>query len=87
MSGQAKQKRSTGLMSIAIVYILISVLLGAVGQIMLKNGLNTMGALTLSLGNLGGTLWRLVTNPYVFLGLAVYMTGTFFGLPGFHVWI
>ncbi len=69
-------------MNIAIIYILISVLLGAVGQVMLKVGLNTMGALTLNLGSLGNTLWRLGTNPFVFFGLVVYVTGTLFWLAG-----
>jgi drug/metabolite transporter (DMT)-like permease len=69
-------------MNIAIVYILISVVLGALGQIMLKNGLNTMGALTLSPSTLVSTLWHLVTNPYVFFGLVVYVSGTVFWLAG-----
>ncbi len=67
-------------MNIALVYILISVILGAIGQIMLKNGLNAMGMLTLNVASLGGTLWRLVTNPFVFFGLVVYVTGTVFWL-------
>ena len=38
-------------MNIAITYILISVLGGAIGQILLKKGMNIMGAMTLSIVN------------------------------------
>ena len=67
-------------MNIAIVYILISVIGGAVGQIVLKKGMSTMGALTLSSRDLLTTLWRMGTNPYVIVGLAVYVAGTVFWL-------
>jgi drug/metabolite transporter (DMT)-like permease len=67
-------------MTIAIVYILISVLLGAVGQILLKKGMSSMGPLTLSLGQLGSILWRMATNPFVVLGLGLYVCGTLFWL-------
>lgn len=64
----------------AIVYILISVLAGAIGQVLLKKGMGSMGPLTLTLNQLGGTLWRIGTNPYVIIGLAIYMGGTVFWL-------
>ncbi len=67
-------------MSIAIVYILISALAGAVGQVLLKNGMGSMGSLTLTLGQLGDILWRMATNPYVIIGLIIYSGGTVFWL-------
>jgi drug/metabolite transporter (DMT)-like permease len=67
-------------MSIAITYILISVVAGAMGQIMLKKGMTSMGPLTLSLDQLFNILWRVGTNPYVVIGLAIYVTGTVFWL-------
>lgn len=67
-------------MDIAIVYILVSVIGGAVGQILLKNGMNRMGPLTISLAGLPRLLWQIFTNPYVFFGLAIYVTGTLFWL-------
>jgi drug/metabolite transporter (DMT)-like permease len=67
-------------MNIAIVYILISVIGGAVGQILLKKGMTTMGPLTLSGKDLLSTLWRMGTNPYVIIGLAIYVCGTVFWL-------
>jgi drug/metabolite transporter (DMT)-like permease len=72
--------RSKAQMTIAISYILISVVAGAVGQIMLKKGMSTMGPLTLSLDQLFNILWRIGTNPYVVIGLAIYVTGTVFWL-------
>jgi len=67
-------------MNPAIGYIMISVLGGAVGQILLKKGMGAMGPLTLSLGKLGEVLWRMGTSPYVIVGLAIYVTGTVFWL-------
>jgi drug/metabolite transporter (DMT)-like permease len=65
---------------LSIVYILSSVLLGAVGQILLKKGMASMGPLTLTLNQLLPLLWRMGTNPYVFGGLAIYVSGTVFWL-------
>ena len=67
-------------MTLAIVYILISVLAGAIGQVLLKKGMGSMGPLTLTTNQLGGILWRIGTNPYVIIGLAIYMGGTVFWL-------
>ncbi len=67
-------------MSVAIVYILISVLAGAVGQVLLKKGMGSMGPLTLTISQLGNVLWRIGTNPYVIIGLAIYVSGTVFWL-------
>jgi drug/metabolite transporter (DMT)-like permease len=67
-------------MKLSIVYILISVLAGAVGQIMLKRGMSSMGPLTFALDQLGGMLWRIGTNPFVVGGLAIYVSGTLFWL-------
>lgn len=67
-------------MTIAIVYILISVFSGATGQILLKKGMSSMGPLTLSMDQLFNILWRIGTNPYVVIGLAIYVAGTVFWL-------
>ena len=67
-------------MTIAIGYILISVLAGATGQILLKKGMSSMGPLTLSFEQLFNILWRIGTNPYVVIGLVIYVTGTVFWL-------
>ena len=67
-------------MTLAIFYILVSVVAGAAGQVLLKKGMGSMGPLTLSIDQLGNILWRIGTNPYVVIGLAIYVTGTVFWL-------
>ena len=67
-------------MTLAIIYILVSVVAGAVGQVLLKKGMGSMGPLTLSVDQLGNILWRIGTNPYVVIGLAIYVAGTVFWL-------
>ena len=67
-------------MDIAIVYIMISVVGGAIGQILLKTGMAKMGPLTMTGGQAVGIIWRMATNPYVVIGLAIYMFGTLFWL-------
>jgi len=73
-------KRRRSEMTLAIFYILISVVAGAAGQVLLKKGMGSMGPLTLSIDQLGNILWRIGTNPYVVIGLAIYVTGTVFWL-------
>ena len=67
-------------MNLTIVYILLSVAGGAIGQIVLKKGMESLGPLTLSLGQLWSIIWRLATNPYVIIGLAIYVVSTLFWL-------
>lgn len=67
-------------MDIAIVYILISVLGGALGQLILKRGMNSLGPLTLSISDLVPTLLKIALNPFVIVGLAIYVTSTVFWL-------
>jgi drug/metabolite transporter (DMT)-like permease len=67
-------------MNIAVVYILIAVLGSAVGQILLKKGMASMGPLTLSMSQFSNILVKIGTNPYVVVGLGIYVFGTFFWL-------
>ena len=67
-------------MNTAILYILISVLGSAMGQLLLKKGMNSMGPVTLSLNQLPPVLWQMATNPNVFFGLVIYLVGTIFWL-------
>jgi multidrug transporter EmrE-like cation transporter len=67
-------------MSIAIAYILIAVLASATGQVLLKKGMGSMGALTLTMNQIANILFRIVTNPYVVVGLIIYVCGTVFWL-------
>lgn len=59
----------------AIPYILVSVVLGAAGQLLLKYGMSKVGALSLSADKILPAL----TNPgviYVVIGLMIYVCGT-----------
>ena len=67
-------------MNIAVIYILISVLGGALGQILLKKGMSSMGPLTLSVDKAPSILLKMGTNPYVIVGLGIYVLGTVFWL-------
>lgn len=67
-------------MNMAIVYILISVMGGAIGQLLLKKGMSTLGPLTISPNQLIPVVWSMVTNPFVVVGLSIYVIGTFFWL-------
>ena len=71
--------KGTG-MKTAIIYILISVLASTVGQLLLKKGMNNIGSITLNWGQLVSTVWTIVINPYVFIGLVIYLAGTVFWL-------
>jgi drug/metabolite transporter (DMT)-like permease len=67
-------------MKIAILYILASVLGSAVGQLLLKKGMNSIGPVTLGIKLLPSVLWQMATNLNVFIGLAIYLVGTVFWL-------
>jgi len=67
-------------MKIAIIYILISILTSTIGQLLLKKGMNDMGSITLSMNQFLSTAWKMITNPYVLIGLVIYFAGTIFWL-------
>lgn len=67
-------------MSLAIGYILIAVLASATGQVLLKKGMTNLGAVTITPNQLVGVLWRIGTNPYIIIGLTIYVCGTLFWL-------
>jgi len=67
-------------MNIAVIYILISVFIGGLGQVLLKQGMGSMGPLTLSLNQFTSILWKIASNPFVVLGLFIYVCGTVFWL-------
>lgn len=67
-------------MNLAVTYILISVVGGAIGQLLLKKGMNNLGEMTLTVNELGNALWRMATNPFVFFGLLIYVISVVFWL-------
>ena len=52
--------------------ILTSVLLGAVGQLSMKKGMSHLGPVSLNLSTLFVNLTRMLTSPFVLLGLFLY---------------
>jgi multidrug transporter EmrE-like cation transporter len=73
-------ERSGLKMNVAIIYLLISVLGGAIGQLALKRGMNSFGELTLSMDKIVNVIMRMATNPYVVVGMVVYAASTVFWL-------
>jgi multidrug transporter EmrE-like cation transporter len=67
-------------MNLYIIYILISVLGSALGQLLLKKGMLQLGPLTLQADQLWTSLIRMATNPFVLVGLLIYAAGTVFWL-------
>jgi drug/metabolite transporter (DMT)-like permease len=68
------------IMTVAIGYILVSVIAGAIGQITLKYGMTQTGQITLSAHDIVPTLFKIFTNPFIIGGLALYVGGTVFWL-------
>ena len=68
------------IMTVAIGYILVSVIAGAIGQITLKYGMTLTGQITLSAHDIVPTLFKIFTNPFIIGGLALYVGGTVFWL-------
>jgi drug/metabolite transporter (DMT)-like permease len=63
-----------------LIPLLLATVLGVVGQLLLKQGMLQLGAVQLDATSIPATIWRMATSPYVFGGLLVYGTGTFFWL-------
>ncbi len=53
--------------------ILFTVLTNAAAQIMLKKGMNSVGALDIGSDGVIGTVFRVVFSPFVFLGLTTFV--------------
>jgi len=64
----------------ALGYILVSGIFGVTAQLILKRAVVALGPLTLRPDTLPSVALALVLSPLVILGLAVYVTGTFFWL-------
>ncbi len=67
-------------MTSTTIAIVISVMLGVVGQLMLKQGMTVIGPQSLSPDKVPTILWRIATSPWVVLGLLIYVSATFFWL-------
>ena len=63
-----------------VAVILASVLLGVVGQLVLKGGVTRLGPLALGGGNPLALAWRIGSTPQIWGGLALYGVSTFLWL-------
>jgi len=61
-------------------FILVSILLGAAGQIFLKKGMSFLGPLNLELSNFLSTLILILKQPFVLSGIFLYAISTIFWL-------
>jgi drug/metabolite transporter (DMT)-like permease len=62
-----------------ILCLTMSTLLGVIGQVFIKKGINAIGVLDFSSG-LAMSYGRIFFNPFVILGLGLYFFGVFFWL-------
>lgn len=65
-----------------VMFISVSIVAAVAGQIVLKHGMTRMGvqSLTLSPSGVFDVMWRIATSPWIVLGIAIYVSGTFFWL-------
>ena len=76
------------LMANLIILIIISAILGAGGQILLKKGVNEIGKINIKMNTLPLTIFKLLTNKFIFLGLLLFVIGSFawiFALSGVNL--
>lgn len=52
--------------------IIISILLGATGQVLLKAGANRLGSLNITIDTFFQSIWKLITNPFIFIGMIFF---------------
>jgi multidrug transporter EmrE-like cation transporter len=60
--------------------IVTSILLGAFGQLSMKKGMAELGAMSVGLSTLTGNIVKILSSPFVLLGLFLYVVSTFFWL-------
>jgi drug/metabolite transporter (DMT)-like permease len=71
----------TNVKFVALAFISTSMILGAVGQIFIKKGLNALGGLDFSSG-IVTTYLKIFLSPLVIIGICIYFVGVFFWLYG-----
>ncbi len=60
--------------------IFVSVILGVLGQLSMKQGMLKVGYVPLELAKFGSSFSRIITTPFVLLGLFLYAVSTMFWL-------
>ncbi len=65
-----------------IAPILISVIFSIVGQLILKRGMSDLGPVSLTGRNILDTVWAIALNPYVIVGMIIFVTSFLLWLVG-----
>ena len=61
-------------MRVELVFLLVSIVLGSVGQVVLKYAVNGMGEINLNWPGVLNTLLRIFTNGWIVLGIFCFVT-------------
>ena len=61
-----------------VMLLISAIILGVVGQLLFKEGISKVDVAFKGLGGAAGLVWRLFTNPVIFLGLISYGISTVF---------
>jgi len=64
----------------SLLLILVSVILAVLGQLSMKQGMLKVGYVPLELAKFGSSFSRIITTPFVLLGLFLYGVSTMFWL-------
>jgi drug/metabolite transporter (DMT)-like permease len=72
-------------MSKYFIFIIITVMLNAASQILMKSGMSQVGQAEMSASRIGGLLLAAATNPLIILGLAISMGTHLMSLSRFDV--
>ncbi len=61
-----------------VIQILVSIGLGVTGQLMFKEGASRLDISLTGTAGIFGLVWRMISNPLIFIGLACYGVSTVF---------
>jgi len=64
----------------SLLLIFVRVILGVLGQLSMKQGMLEVGYVPLELAKFGSSFSRIITTPFVLLGLFLYVVSTMFWL-------
>lgn len=64
----------------SLLLIFVSVILGVLGQLSMKQGMLEVGYIPLELAKFGSSFSRIITTPFVLLGLFLYAVSAMFWL-------
>jgi drug/metabolite transporter (DMT)-like permease len=66
-----------------MIYIIVSIIIAVTGQLILKTGISKIGEFEITLKTLFPLIFKILSNPFILIGLIFYTIGAFtwiFGL-------